>query len=187
MALEPTRLIERAELIARGPVPWGTPVPTSRPGIYIIALPAPIQIPPFSQSAIEQWIRTAPRMRLSAIPHALPTFSSITAALGEFWLAEEKILYIGKATCLRTRLSQFYRHQLGIRRPHAGGHWLKTLKVVPECPIYYSECEQPRAAESQLLKLFTLLCGSKLHEPTTPFANRQPGIRKQRAIKFSTT
>lgn len=178
--------MERAGLVALGTVLWGSAVPIKSPGIYIIALPVPIEIPPFSRSTIEQWIRSAPRMRISAIPDALPTFPLIANSLRDFWLSEEKVLYIGKATCLRTRLGQFYRHQLGVRRPHAGGHWLKTLEVLPECLISYSECEKPRAAETRLLSLFAELCGSRSYEPTTPFANRQPGIAKQRAILNST-
>ncbi|GIK17804.1 MAG: hypothetical protein BroJett003_27680 [Planctomycetota bacterium] len=110
--------------------------------------------------------------------------------MNEFWLPDESIVYIGKATCIRKRLNQFHRHKLGSRSLHAGGHWLKTLSNLGELHIHYCTCPTADTAErkeDEALAAFKAQASARwrshIHN-AVPFANRAhpAGFRKQREI-----
>src|SRR5262245_51227108 len=91
------------------------------------------------RSSIQKWISRVPTMELD---RSKATVLGVTARLSKFWLADESILYIGKATPLRSRIDAYYRTPLGDRGPHAGGHWLKTRRGLRPTP----RCDKPRRA-----------------------------------------
>jgi hypothetical protein len=103
------------------------------------------------------------------------------------------VVYVGLAgTSVAKRVRQFYRTPLGDPRPHAGGHWLKTLATLPSLHIWWAETDDPSVAEDALLVAFAdrVIANSnrKLADPVLPFANRQTaaGLRKVHGISGST-
>lgn len=188
-------ILEKCELRRSGVVAWGEPVPTQRPGVYIVSISRDGQSTadlldnaPIDRSAVAEWLRRVPKLELDR--KAGPTVHELTARLNSFWLPDEVILYIGKATCLSTRVRQYYGTPLGNRSPHAGGHWLKTLSILPELYVHYAEVELPKVAESSLLDAFvrgvsdTAKRGLRDPHHPFPFANldHPPGTRKTHGI-----
>lgn len=125
--------------------------------------------------------------------------------LSEFWIPDETVLYIGKATHLKKRLGQFYRNDIGSKKDtHRGGHWLKTLGILEQLYVYFASTEninpRPEEVEQALLQAFSDRISAKSRNParigrtvgTTelfpmPFANREMNSggkkRKDHGIK----
>jgi hypothetical protein len=182
MATPTTDLIRAAALTPQGPARWHEPVPYRRPGVYVVETATQLNSAPISQPAIEAWIRRLPGMRLDG-GRAEPT--AIADRLASFWIPGERIVYIGRAgTDVGGRVRGYYRTPLGDARPHAGGHWLKTLTILDDLRVWWAAADDPTAAESDLLGAF-----ARRHGPAVlPFANRQDanGIRKAHGITGST-
>lgn len=90
------------------------------------------------------------------------------------------MLYIGRASkSVRKRVRDYYRTPLGATRPHAGGWWLKTLKVLPDLHVHFTRTNDYLQAEKAMLGEFAkrVSPGSQaaLHDPERPmpFANRK--------------
>ena len=143
---------------------------------------------PISLDAVEAWLRRVPPLSLCRVVQ--PPVRDVADFLKWFWLPDESILYIGKATRLRTRVRQLLRHQLGMRRPHAGGHWLKTLSCLGQLHVYFAECpsvETAAANESAALGMFMDQVSGETKWAllnARPFANREHprGTHKQNGI-----
>ncbi len=92
------------------------------------------------------------------------------APLRQRWIENEEIIYIGRATNLRRRILQFYRHKLGDKSPHKGGEDLLRLT----CPlqVYWGVTSNFKAVEHQMIEAFK----SRAHE-MMPFANRVRGTK----------
>lgn len=119
---------------------------------------------------------------------AIPRPSDVAGFIAELWHPGESIVYIGKATSLRSRLSQFFSHTLGNSSPHMGGHWLKTLANIEDLWIHFAVCSneaEARTAEDAALDAFqehVLSYSPRLASTPTigiPFANRTHRGRKQ--------
>jgi hypothetical protein len=171
-----------AGLEPAGVVRWGTPVPETAPGVYVVALSdsassaeAALPTAPLSRSALKHLLAVRPELKLDL---AAADVDALVERLGSFWLADEVILYIGLAgQPLRTRVRQYYRTPLGARKQHAGGWWLKTLSVLDELWVHYAPTPHFREAETQMLRAFAEAMSSssrnRLHdrERVMPFAN----------------
>ena len=136
-------LFRRASLEMRGPVPWATSIPETASGVYVIALADP--------------------------------GANFTAKLSEDqlkrWNADEEIIYIGKATSIRKRIAQFYRHQYGRSSPHRGGQDIKLLTGATQ--IYWGVATKFAAAEKTLIDAFFDEVGA------LPFGNRMRAAQKR--------
>lgn len=143
-AFAPEQLFSRASVPMRGPLPWRTPIPENGSGVYVIALAEP------SRVRVDH-LDTDQRSR---------------------WVGGEEIVYIGRATRLRRRLSQFYRHRYGDRRPHSGGQSILLL----ECPmlVYWGPAADFREAEHRMIETFRATVGAM------PFANRVRSAQPRR-------
>ncbi len=95
-------------------------------------------------------------MRQDLTVDGIPATPNLLAErLGHFWIPNEPILYIGKAsTSLRTRVRQYYSTKLGARSPHAGGWWLKTLDELDQLYIHFALCHDATEREQQMLAAF---------------------------------
>ncbi len=103
--------------------------------------------------------------------------------MSEFWLADESILYIGKAPKrsndkgLSNRVHEYYKTPIGRRSPHSGGQWIKVLKNLDEMFVYCGLCDDPTEIEQGMLKYFMDNVSdaslSKLYDKNLPlpFAN----------------
>lgn len=138
-------LFEQASLSMNGPVPWNTAISETRPGVYVITL---VEVP--------------------TLPPTLPENDA------SHWIADQEILYIGKATSLRDRLTQFYRHRHGDSSPHRGGQAIKLLTCALQ--VHWGTVDACEVMEDRMIRLFLDAVGS------LPFANRKLGTSKVRAI-----
>ncbi len=112
--------------------------------------------------------------------------------MGEFWLPDETVVYIGMTNLsIGGRVGAFVKTPLGDRRPHAGGHWLKTLTVLSELRVWWAPTSAPEEYEDALLSAFaqgvTPEAAAALRDRSVvlPWANLQSATneRKQHGIK----
>src|SRR5438105_6849184 len=153
-----TELLEEAKLKRSASVAWGTPVPTFEAGVYVVTLgdetesiAAARARCPISSESIMRWLAVRPELTLDG---ARPSPGALSARVASFWLPDEVILYVGKATSLSTRVRQYYSTPLGARSPHAGGHFLKTLSILGELTVHFATTVEPGAAEDAALSFF---------------------------------
>ena len=188
-------IFSSSNAVYKGVVKWGQSVPISRPGVYAVSSSSD---PTFIQDSIhqvnidhkvvEQWVSSLPRFELDKVQN--PNFIDVIDRLMSFWLQDEHIVYIGKATSLRSRISQYYRTPLGARRPHAGGHWIKTLSNLNSLFVHYGISDQPKKTEDLMLQEFIDKVSNEtlnqLFDPDHPFpfANLEypQGNRKRHGI-----
>ena len=183
-----TELFKQIGITANiGKVRWGTTFNCSLPGIYIVSTSGDPNAglsgePRFDEQAIQSWIDRLPDFTLD---DKKPTVETLVQRLRSFWLPEENVLYIGKTdAALKRRVNAYYKTELGARKPHSGGQWLKTLRNIDELFVYYAPTDRPEENEAALLKYFYDSAGE------LPFANlegpygRKPhGLRNQRDSK----
>ena len=136
-------LFRRASIEMRGPVAWESPVADTSSGVYVIALAEP--------------------------------GANFTANLSEDplerWNADEEIIYIGRATRLRKRIAQFYRHEYGQSSPHRGGQDIKLLTGLTQ--VYWGLASEFAAAEKSMIDAFREEVGA------LPFGNRIRSAQKR--------
>jgi len=106
-----TALLVAAGVSRLDAVPWRTPVPTNKPGVYLVARTADPTAPVTTPIAIDN---RAVRQLLDVRPELLvddqrPTEDMLAQRLASMWLPDEPVIYAGLAgTSLSTRISQFY-------------------------------------------------------------------------------
>lgn len=193
-------LFGSAGLHLGGVVQWGRRFESNCSGIYIVSLSSDPdrnvntqKLPPISIKAVDGWIHSVPSIELDGRRN--PKAGDLALRLASFWLPDENVLYIGRTTAkLSKRVNQFYNTPLGERGPHAGGHWIKTLRKISKLYVYYSECDNPKGAEEALLEYFIQCVSDQtrkcLRDPERPlpFGNLEypPGKRKNHGICRST-
>jgi hypothetical protein len=138
-------LFEKASIAMCGPIPWLTPVAESASGIYVIALVEPLAVS----------IETLPEPERSR------------------WISGQEIIYIGRATSIRRRIGQFYKHEYGRRSPHRGGQAIKLL--VDPMQVYWGTALDCAIAEHSMIEAFRSEVGA------LPFANRVRAAQKRQA------
>lgn len=163
-------------------VKWGETCPSSAKGLYIVSLCADpatksgLKTPVFNEAQIQQWIDRLPDFRIDG---QRPTVASLKKRLLEFWHPTETILYIGQTgSTLKKRIGAYYRTPLGDRKPHSGGHWLKTLQNLPDLYVHYAASDNPVGDEAKMLAYFKQQAGE------IPFANLEgPDGRKPHGLQ----
>ena len=183
MTISAIELLRTARLVPAGPVTWGTRVTCNAPAVYVIETPDPLEAAPLDPRAIAAWIGRVPSLRVDGVR---PSAATLAERLASFWIPNEPVVYVGLAgTSVARRVGQFYRTPLGDPRPHAGGHWLKTLTGLETFRVWWAETDNPATAEDALLTAFAGRHGGGL---VLPFANRQTaaGAKKPHGITGST-
>lgn len=165
---------------------WGVLPSSYQSGIYIISTDSDpntcsnIAKPVFSDEAIADWLSRCPDMRLLPDIGSPPTHDEVKKRLEEFWLAQECILYIGKALNLQHRLGNFYRHKLGRGSPHRGGHWIKTLINIFDLYVFTTASSNPATTERAALEYFATNAVGAKYQVVMPFANLETHIDGRR-------
>lgn len=159
------QLIGEFNLPAVKRVKWNERIPIEDEGVYIVSLSDNPDLNngimkniPISKEIIEKWIKKVNGFELDKIK----TFDSnkIIERLSQFWIPDENIIYIGKAPKRRNgkgignRVNEYYKTDYGEKRPHAGGHWNKSLTILNDLYVYYTTCDNSEEAEKELLKIF---------------------------------
>lgn len=152
-----TALLDAAHVKHLGAVPWRSPVPTDRPGVYLIArtadpgtaVTAPVAI---DNRAIRQLLARRPEL---LVDEQRASEDMLAQRLTSMWLPDEPVIYVGLAgTSLATRIGQFYSTRLGARSPHAGGWPVKCLANLSQTWVHFAECDDVKTAEQNMLQAF---------------------------------
>ncbi len=86
--------------------------------------------------------------------------------LNENWVENTKVLYIGKATSLKSRLRQYFGFGQGKNIGHYGGRLIWQLKYSKDLVVCWKSLEtNPREFEAELIRQFVKNYGCR------PFAN----------------
>ena len=168
-------LLRVVGLLADGPVRWGMPVRSTRPGVYLVELPAPLAHAPVDLSPVGTWIDRVPTLELDG--HR-PAGKELAQRLASFWLPDQVVLYVGStAEVIGRRVDELVRTPLGDAAPHAGGGWLKTLRGLDQARVWWAESDAPEEYADAILAAFAQAVdpasAGALHDPTVvvPFAN----------------
>jgi hypothetical protein len=189
MPITISEILESQNLTLGGKVKWKQRFKFPHCGIYIVSYSKDendigelIKTSPISTEKIKYWLNKVQTFELEKKKN--PKIEDVIERLSKFWIPDESILYIGMTSAtVSIRVSQYYSTELGERRPHAGGHWLKTLSNLPDLYVYYSECNNFQNIEANLLDYFgnnisehskKLLYDSNL---ILPFANLEHPFR----------
>lgn len=188
-------LLAAAKLDSAGVVRWGESVPLDAPGVYVVSLTdepdshAEVFADcPLSRTAVRDWLENRPELLLDG---KRPTVDALARRVASFWLFDEVVLYIGLAgISVQRRVRQYYVTPLGAARPHAGGHFIRTLENLDELFVHFAAAAAPAAAEYAMLEAFCRSVSSKgknlLRDPSRPFpfANLEwpRGVRKRHGI-----
>lgn len=184
-------LLRSVGLLADGPAVWGRPVPAHGPGVFIIELPAPSATAPIELTRVGKWIERVETLRLDG---TRPVSRALAARLASFWVASQTVLYIGASDAsVGRRVSAIARTELGDRRPHSGGHWLKTLRSLDGLRVWWAPTDATEEYEDALLAAFaervleTDLAGAPDRGLILPWANLrwQTGERKPTGLSGS--
>ncbi|MCB0457954.1 MAG: hypothetical protein R2776_06055 [Flavobacteriaceae bacterium] len=158
-------LIKKFDLPESKVVKWKETISTEKEGIYIVSLSKDPELNsgileeiPISKNIIDKWIQKVNGFELDKVL----TFDKdlIIERLSEFWLPDENIVYIGKAPIrsngkgIGNRVREFYKTEYGEKRPHAGGHWIKSLSNLNDLYVHYILCDNSGDLEIKLLKQF---------------------------------
>jgi len=181
-------------------VKWGQPLDSSSVGIYFVSTnkdPNLIRTSyinaPIDEDIIQFWIKKVPTIQVDGKP---ATVESISQRLSSFWLPDENIIYIGQTESrkgLKSRVNQYYNTELGERKPHAGGHWVKTLKILNELFIHFIPLQNAADIEKKIMRNFVSQVSEQTKENLfdpylpLPFANLEleQGSRKKHGISKS--
>lgn len=132
------------DVVVRGSEPWGVKIRHEVPGVYIVGLhrdPADrtgLPAAPIDEAALREWMVRVPALRLRGEP---VTPGGLAAHIGQWWLPDTSVLYIGKAgpgNPLSKRVHQFVKTPIGAAGPHRGGQWLKTLTNISRLTVHYA-------------------------------------------------
>jgi len=184
-------LLKTVGLLADGPVRWGAQVRSRQPGLFIVEFPEPLAHAPVDASICGQWVERVPTLRLDG---ERPDGRQLARRLAGFWIPSQTVVYIGTtAKALGPRVGALYATDLGSRRPHSGGHWLKTLRGLDQARIWWAETDAVEEYEDALLAAFSAAVPPAevvaLHDPSVvlPFANLESptGTRRHHGITGS--
>ncbi len=83
------------------------------------------------------------------------------------WIDESIVVYIGKATSLRSRLNQYMKFGSGKNVGHWGGRYIWQLSYADELLVWWLPNDNPRDTEKEMINDFKQEYGLR------PFANLQ--------------
>jgi transcription elongation factor GreA len=126
-------------LMADGPILWGAPLRSGRPGIFVIELAAPLAEIPVDHGALRTWLERVPDLRLDG--HT-PTPHELAADLRRWWLPGESVLFIGStAKSLAGRAAALAATGIGDRRPFGSAWRLRVLKDPAKLRLWWAETD----------------------------------------------
>ena len=166
-------------LMVDGPVLWGTPVRSRQPGVVVVEVPAPTDAAPIDIVAVRGWLERVPSLLLDS---ERPEPNELASRLASFWHPGQGIVYVGRsAKSLGARVGAMYATPLGDRRPHPGGHWLKTLRGLDKLRVWWAETDAPEEYEDALMAAFADAVEGDAPPPVLPFANLESLTGERRA------
>lgn len=190
-------LFESAECTHGGSIRWGTPIPERGGGIYVVAMNGDqsegqslASAASIDRDEVKVLLDRRPKLEVDGLR---PSVAEFDARLRSMWIPGESVLYIGKATSIRSRVRQYYDTSIGARSPHAGGWPLKLLEGLDDLWVHWAANAMPELAEQTALAAFVDAVpkeiASGLYDPEHPYpyANLEgPSGRKRHGIRGAT-
>ena len=158
-------LLRAVGLLADGPVRWGSPVPSRKPGVYVVELGAPLANAPLELTVVGKWLERLPALRLDG---AHPTSKALSARLASFWWPDATVLFAGGTDrSIGGRVAALLAHVPGDRQPHAEGQWLHLIRGLDRLGvrIWWAETGAP---EEYLDGLFDAFGEGRIAPPGRP-------------------
>ena len=145
-------LIRSLGLDVDGPARWGSLPPSQAPGIFVVETDAPLAEAPMDLAAVRRWLERVPDLRLDG---ERPTPNLLASRLASFWISGQSLLFVGRTgKSLAGRVAALYGTELGHRRPHSGGHWLRTLQDPSRLRLWWALTDAHEEYEDALLVAF---------------------------------
>jgi hypothetical protein len=182
-----------------GRVCWGQRLRDAQTGVYVVALSDNADSRagarpdcPLDGAALDRLARVCPELQLDG---KATTAARVGERIASFWIADEVIVYIGRAgQSVGSRIGQYYRTPIGAPRPHKGGWWIKTLTVLPDLYVHWARTPHDIAAEDAMLDHFAAHLSPASTAalpmgPVMPFANLMDAAdrRKVHGIRNATS
>ena len=158
-------LLRAVGLLADGPVRWGSPVPSRKPGVYLVELGAPLASAPLELTLVGKWLERLPGLRLDG---ARPTSKALSARLASFWWPDATVLFAGGAErSIGARVAGLLSHVPGDRQPHSEGQWLHLIRGLDRrgIRVWWAETGAP---EEYLDALFDAFGEGRIAPPGRP-------------------
>jgi transcription elongation factor GreA len=136
-----------------GPIRWGD-LPTGRSaGVIVVETVSPMTGAPIDHGALRRWLERVPSL---LVDDTRPSPSVLAQRLSSFWVPGQTLLYVTRAEKgAASRVAAMYATELGHRRPHPGGHWLKTLRdPVALLRLWWAETDAGEEYEDALIEAF---------------------------------
>jgi transcription elongation factor GreA len=171
--------------MADGPVRWGAPVPSRKPGIYVVEIGAPRPTAPLELTKVGKWLERLPGLRLDG---ERPTSRALSARVAAFWWPAATVLFAGGTErSIGGRAAALYAHLPGDRQPHPDGQWLHLVRSIEalEARLWWAETEAAEEYLDAVLDAFGANPGAPLSERPAealalPWANtRRPTGERQ--------
>jgi transcription elongation factor GreA len=145
-------LLRAVGLLADGPVLWGRPVRSSRPGVYVVELPAPLESPPLDLARVGKWLERAVDLVLDG---ARPTSKALAARLARDWIPGQPVLFVGSTDgLLAVRVAALQTTPAGDPLPCPDGLRLLLLRGIESCRVWWAETDAPEEYEDAVLDAF---------------------------------
>ncbi len=190
-ALTAQAVLRTLDLTIDGPVRWGQPVRSRAPGIFVVEAPVAEALPQLDIIAIRAWLERVPTFTLDGVR---PEATAVADRLRSFWLPGQHVLYVGRTQkSLGARVGALFGTVLGDRRPHSGGHWLKTLKNLAELRVWWAETDAPEEYEDAVAAAISETVTAeeraalRVHSVLLPWANLESATGEKRPTGFAGT
>lgn len=145
-------LFRAVGLLPDGPVLWGRSLPRVEAGVVVFELPEAAETAPIDPARVGKWLERVPTLRLDG---TVPTTRRLVARLARYWLAGERIVFIGCATSgLGRRVAALAETPLGIRPPLPDAHWLLALRHPERLRIWWAASDAAEEYADALLDAF---------------------------------
>ncbi|MFO1539771.1 MAG: transcription elongation factor GreA [Chloroflexota bacterium] len=184
-------LLRSLGLLADGPVRWGQPAFSRRPGILLVEMAGPAESAPVAIEAVREWLVKVPGMTLDGRPVDAGALADLLRA---WWLPGQQVLYVGRSSkALGGRIAALNQTPLGDRKPHSGGHWLRTLAGLADLRIWWAETDAAEEAEDAAIAAVaaTVTAAERAAlpagDPVLPWANLEGtgGVRRPTGLAGS--
>jgi transcription elongation factor GreA len=184
-------LLRSLGLTVDGPARWGALPGARTPGVFAVELTRPSDTAPIDIVAIRSWLERVASLRVDG---ERPTPTQLDKRLAEFWVPGQRLLYVGRSDkSLAARVKALYATDLGHRRPHPGGHWLKALRDQASLVVWWAETDAGEEYEDGALAAFGAAVPEAVRDllrhpdPLLPWANLESpsGARRDTGISGS--